>query len=89
MLQRLLQGEKTVSELASKYTMSFAAAAKHLKVLTDAGLVRKRRQGRQQIAVADSSSIQQVTQLMQEYEALWTQRFDKLDVLLTETKHTE
>lgn len=81
-LRRVLEGEKTISELASKYKMSFAAVAKHLNVLQAAGLIRKRRQGRQQIAEAQAESIQQVTALLQEYEAIWTKRFDRLDELL-------
>lgn len=46
-LARLAQGESTVSELAAPFAISLPAISKHLKVLERAGLVRRRKQGRQ------------------------------------------
>ena len=49
MLRQLASGERTVGELAEPFDMSFAAAAKHVKVLEVAGLVRRRVRGREHI----------------------------------------
>ena len=45
-LARLSRGEATVGELAEPFDMSFAAAAKHVKVLEEAGLLRRTIEGR-------------------------------------------
>ncbi len=46
MLRRLAAGEHSIGELAEPFDMSFAAAAKHVKVLEEAGLLRRRIEGR-------------------------------------------
>ena len=52
-LRRTLVGEVTVSNLAADYDMSFAAVQKHVAVLERAGLLTKRRQGREALARGD------------------------------------
>ena len=49
MLANLALGEKSIGELAEPFRMSFAGAAKHVKVLEGAGLVARRKAGRKQI----------------------------------------
>jgi len=82
MLRRILGGEKTIGELAEKYAMSFAGVAKHLNVLKKAGLIRKHKLGRQQVVSAEPEAIRQVTALLQEYEQIWTGRYDRLEDFL-------
>ena len=52
-MRRVLAGEHSVSVLAAKYDMSFAAVQKHVAVLEKAGLITKRRNGREQLASGD------------------------------------
>ena len=52
-LRRVLAGEHSVSQLAANYDMSFAAVQKHVAVLERAGLITKRRSGREQLASGD------------------------------------
>ena len=52
-MRRVLAGEHSVSALAAKYDMSFAAVQKHVAVLEKAGLLTKRRSGREQLASGD------------------------------------
>ena len=59
-LRRSLDGEHSVSALAATYDMSFAAVQKHVAVLERAGLLVKRRSGREQLTRAD----QQVVEIM-------------------------
>ena len=49
MLASLALGEKSVGELGEPFAMSFAGAAKHVKVLESAGLIERRKAGRKQI----------------------------------------
>ena len=56
-LRRVLAGEHSVSTLAAKYEMSFAAVQKHVATLQSAGLVTKTRRGREQLVSADVQTL--------------------------------
>lgn len=57
---RLLDGEASVSELATPHEMSLPAISKHIGVLVDAGLVFKRKEGRQQYCRLATSPLQEI-----------------------------
>jgi DNA-binding transcriptional ArsR family regulator len=83
-LRRVLSGEHSVSALAAKYDMSFAAVQKHVAVLERAGLLTKRRQGREQLASGDVEAVRSVSSMLQELEVIWRGRIDRIDALLKE-----
>lgn len=84
-VSRLLAGEEaSVSVLAARYAMSFAAVQKHVAVLEGAGLVRKRRRGRERIVRGTPERIARARELLSRLEALWTARFSQLDAVLAE-----
>jgi DNA-binding transcriptional ArsR family regulator len=83
-LQQVIAGEKTISEIATKYSMSFAAIAKHLNVLESAALIFKKKQGRTQIVAANPQTIASTTELLKQYERMWDQRFNNLEKILKE-----
>jgi DNA-binding transcriptional ArsR family regulator len=83
---RTMQAEHSVSGLARFYPMSFAAVQKHVSVLHTAGLVTKRRQGREQIIAADGRAVQQARRLLDHLEALWLDRIDRIGAVLTDDK---
>jgi DNA-binding transcriptional ArsR family regulator len=83
-VRRTLVAEQSVSALAAGYTMSFAAVSKHVGVLVEAGLVRKRADGRERLVQADPRAIARVQQLLRSYEDLWRGRIDRLDALFAE-----
>lgn len=60
MLADLMRGEKSVGELAGPYAMSFAGAAKHIGMLERAGLVKRRKVGRQQICRLRAEPLREV-----------------------------
>lgn len=82
-LRRVLAGEHSVSTLAEKYDMSFAAVQKHVAVLERAGLLTKRRHGREQLASGDVEAVRSVASMLDELEAVWRGRIDRMDALLT------
>ncbi len=84
-LRRVLSGEHSVSALAANYEMSFAAVQKHVAVLERAGLLRKRRNGREQLASGDMEAVRTVATLMAEFEAVWRGRVARMDALLDES----
>ena len=83
-LRRVLAGEHSVSALAARYDMSFAAVQKHVAVLERAGLVTKRREGRQQLASGDVRAVRSVASMLTELEDIWRGRIDRIDALLEE-----
>ena len=85
-LRRVLAGEHSVSALAAKYDMSFAAVQKHVAILERAGLLTKRRQGREQLASGDVEAVRTVASMLSELEEVWRGRIDRIDSLLNETE---
>ncbi|QKE85294.1 metalloregulator ArsR/SmtB family transcription factor [Arthrobacter sp. NEB 688] len=83
-LRRVLAGEHSVTTLAARYDMSFAAVQKHVAVLERAGLLTKRRNGREQLASGDVQAVRSVASMLDELEAVWRGRIDRIDLLLTE-----
>ncbi|GAA0939224.1 metalloregulator ArsR/SmtB family transcription factor [Pseudonocardia zijingensis] len=81
-MRRVLAGEHSVSALAAKYDMSFAAVQKHVAVLERAGLLTKRRNGREQLASGDVAAVRSVRSMLTELEQLWRGRIARIDELL-------
>ncbi len=81
-LRRTSVSEKSVSDLAHDYDISFAAVQKHVAVLEEAGLIVKRAEGRERLVRADPARIARVRDLLSDYEELWRARVDRLDALL-------
>jgi DNA-binding transcriptional ArsR family regulator len=82
-LRRSLAGEHSVSALAVKYEMSFAAVQKHVSVLEKAGLLTKRRSGREQLASGDVTAVQSVASMLGELEQIWRGRIARIDELIS------
>jgi DNA-binding transcriptional ArsR family regulator len=81
-MRRVLAGEHSVSALAAKYDMSFAAVQKHVAVLEKAGLLTKRRSGREQFASGDVEAVRSVASMLTELEQIWRGRIARIDVLI-------
>jgi DNA-binding transcriptional ArsR family regulator len=83
-VRRVTVEEYSVSGLAGLYAMSFAAVQKHVAVLERATLVTKDKRGREQIVRGNHDGLQKARQLLDEYEAIWRQRFDRIADILAE-----
>lgn len=81
-LWRVSQCELSVSTIAARYHLTYAAISKHIKVLESAELVIKRRKGKEQLISADVKTVKVATDYLQQYEQLWHDRFDRLESLL-------
>src|SRR3954467_5928978 len=77
-----LDRERSVSDLARLYPMSFAAVQKHVAVLADAGLVSKQRRGREQIVRGEVARVRDAHVLLEELEAAWRSRLDRFGAVL-------
>src|SRR5882762_7340473 len=80
-----ISAEEGVLELASHYPMSFAAVQKHVAVLERAGLITKQRIGRRRVVRTNLEALLVARRLLDQYEALWRARIDRMNELMTET----
>ncbi|WP_317987782.1 ArsR/SmtB family transcription factor [Hyalangium gracile] len=81
-LARSLTESLSVSELAARYEMSFAAVQKHVAVLERAGLIQKRANGREQLVSTNHARLQRASELLDYFESIWRQRMAQLDDVL-------
>ena len=83
-LRRAALGEHSVSALARHYPVSFAAVQKHVAVLERAGLVVKRRQGREHLVSTDVTTVRHAREQLEILEGLWRNRLDRFGEVLAE-----
>lgn len=81
-LARSITESPSVSELAARYEMSFAAVQKHVAVLERAGLIQKRANGREQLVSTNRARLRRANELLDQLEAIWRQRMAQLDEVL-------
>ena len=84
MLRDLSAGERTVGQLAEPFAISLAAASKHIKVLENAGLIRREVRGRTHLCRLDPGPLATAQEWLNFYERFWTGHLDVLDRLLRE-----
>ncbi len=82
MLRELSSGERTVGELAEPFAITLAGASKHIKVLENAGLIRREVRGRTHVCRLEPGPLASADEWLRDYERFWTGRLDALDQLL-------
>jgi DNA-binding transcriptional ArsR family regulator len=88
-VRRVLQHEQSVSALAERYAMSFAAVQKHVAVLERASLVSKQRRGREQLVHGNPDALRKAAELLDRYGELWRHRITRIDGILADEFPTE
>lgn len=83
-LEALAAGEARVTKIAEPFAMTLNAVSKHILVLEKAGLVRRRRQGREHLLTLVVEPLEEAEQWISEQRALWSWRLDRLDRVLSE-----
>src|SRR5687767_9821432 len=81
-LARVMATEASVTELAARYDMSFAAVQKHVAILERARLVTKRKDGRAQRVTGNPDVVHRASRLLEQFEERWKARVRRLDDLL-------
>lgn len=89
MLASLAAGERSVGELAAPHAMSFAGAAKHVGVLERAGLVERRKAGRQQLCRLKAEALGEADRWLRQWEMFWTNTLDRLEAVIAEDQARE
>ncbi len=89
MLARLAVGDATVGELAGPYGVSVQAVSKHIRVLTDAGLVSQRKDAQRRPCHLEAEVFDLMTKWIERYRQQAEERYDRLDEILAEMRHAE
>src|SRR5690554_252125 len=82
MLRQLANGERTVGELAQPFSISLAAASKHIKALERAGLIHREVRGRSHVCRLDPGPLADAQQWLGYYQRFWNDRLDALEEVL-------
>ena len=77
-LARLALGETSLSEIAAPFEMSQTAVSKHVRVLSDAGLVHVTKRGRTRYCRLDADPIREASTWLESYRQFWTESFESL-----------
>jgi DNA-binding transcriptional ArsR family regulator len=78
-LERLVDGEATVNELAAPFAMTTQAVSKHLKVLEGAGLITRGRTAQLRPARLEPSALKDVAEWLEHYRRFFEGSFDRLE----------
>ncbi|MGA2210843.1 MAG: metalloregulator ArsR/SmtB family transcription factor [Acidimicrobiales bacterium] len=83
-LDTLIAGEKAVGTIVSDLSMSQPQVSKHLRVLSEVGLVRCRAEGRRRLYCLEPEHLRPVNQWLAKYERAMNDRLDRMDAYLKE-----
>jgi DNA-binding transcriptional ArsR family regulator len=82
------KGPARVTEIAEPFDMSLNAVSKHLKVLEHAGLIRRRREGREHVIAFDAEPLREVARWIHTYEKFWSRHLDRLEDYFRDKKRS-
>jgi DNA-binding transcriptional ArsR family regulator len=83
-LDTLTAGEKPVGAIVNDLSMSQPQVSKHLRVLSEVGLVRCRADGRRRLYRLELTHLQPIHEWLAKYEQAWNERLDRMDDYLME-----
>ena len=88
-LARLALGETSVTELAEPFDVSLPAVMKHLRVLENAGLIIKEKEGRVCRCRLNAGPLHNAAEWIAHYEQFWAEQFESLSQYFAATKEEE
>lgn len=71
-----------LNSVAENFDISRPAVSKHIRILTECGLVRIQKQGRERYCCADLQQLKQVSEWTEQYRKFWTGKLDALESFL-------
>lgn len=83
-LARVARGETSLSDLAAPFEMSQTAVSKHVRVLSDAGLISVSKRGRTRYCRLEAAPMQEAADWLAQYQQFWRERLDGLAQFLGE-----
>jgi DNA-binding transcriptional ArsR family regulator len=89
MLAMLRKGTRSVSDLAQPFPMSLQAAMKHLDVLSNAGLITRKKEGRTVACALRPRPLKAATRWLKHYEQMWEERLDRFEAYVEKLQRGE
>ena len=88
-LDALMAGEKAVGAIVDDLSMSQPQVSKHLRVLSEVGLVRCRAEGRRRLYSLEPAHLRPMQEWLAKYEQAWNDRLDRVEDYLRELQQGE
>ena len=88
-LDALITGEKAVGAIVNDLSMSQPQVSKHLRVLSEVGLVRCRAEGRRRLYSLEPARLRPLNEWLAKYEQAWNDRLDRVEDYLQELQNKE
>ena len=88
-LDALAAGERSVGDLVRLLGVAQPQVSKHLRVLREVGAVEVRDDGRRRLYRLNGPALKPIHDWVSNYERLWSDRFDQLDLVLEDLKPKE
>src|SRR5213076_2549568 len=88
-LDALIAGEKAVGAIVDDLSLSQPQVSKHLRVLSEVGLVSCRAEGRRRLYSLEPERLRPMHEWLAKYEQAWNERLDRMDDYLKELREKE
>src|ERR1044071_7151120 len=88
-LDTLIEGEKAVGAIVSDLSLSQPQVSKHLRVLSEVGLVSSRAEGRRRLYRLEPARLRPFHEWLAKYEQTWNERLDRVDDYLQQLQQGE
>jgi DNA-binding transcriptional ArsR family regulator len=85
-LARLSTGEASIAELARPFRVSAPAITKHMRILEKAGLLSRRKKGREHRCRLEAARMKEAESWIEQHRKLWNERLDALERYLAESQ---
>lgn len=82
MLERLAEGDASVSDLAEPLNMSLPAVSKHIRILERAGLIEQRQRAQFRICTLVPAPLKDIESWAEQYRSIWEARFDQMETVM-------
>ncbi len=72
-----------LNSIADNFGISRPAISKHIKILTECGLIEIKQEGRERYCIAQLATLNEVSKWVEQYKTFWTNKLDALELHLT------
>ena len=84
----LVNNPLNLNAVSEKFDISRPAVSKHVRILTECGLIVVKQQGRERFCYADLRQLKEVAEWTEKYRVFWTKKLDALETFLEKEKKT-
>ncbi len=88
-VDRLARGPARISDVATHFPMSLTGFCKHVRILERAGLVRRKRRGRENTLQLQGEPLREVAEWVLQYREFWATRLDRLEQFFADRRAAE